>query len=290
MHVGHQKILAKLNEVAQDFGGESVLLTFDPHPRQVLQPNSNIQLLSTLSEKVALLETTGLQHLIVHPFSIAFSQTTSQAFIEHILVKQIGAKKLVIGYDHHFGKNREGSFEHLKAFGPTYGFDVAEIPAQDVEAVAVSSTKIRQALVLGDVQTANKYLGHPFLVMGTVEHGQQVGRNLGFPTANIALEGAHKLLPADGVYAVEILLPNHTKVFKGMANIGFRPTVNGASRTLEVFIFDFDGDLYNQKLAIYFHNRMREERRFDGLPALQKQLQTDELAVRHFFEAVKNGN
>jgi riboflavin kinase/FMN adenylyltransferase len=282
VHIGHKKILGKLNEVARENGGDSVLITFHPHPRQVLDPGSNVQLISTLEEKIVLLEQTGLQHLIVHPFSKAFADTTSQQFIEDILVHQIGVKKLVIGYDHHFGKNREGSFEHLKANGPTYGFDVEEIPAQDVNEVAVSSTKIRQALLAGDVTTANTYLGHPFLVMGQVISGAQLGRKMGFPTANISLNAPEKLLPADGVYAVELSV--NQKIFKGMGNIGFRPTVDGANRSLEVHLFDFDGDLYGQQVAVLFHQRMRPEHKFENLTALQNQLVADRQAVMQFFK------
>lgn len=283
VHIGHRKILDKLNEVARENGGASVLITFHPHPRQVLDPDSPVRLISTLEEKIALLAQTGLQNLIIHPFSRAFAQTTSQQFIEDILVRQVGVKKLVIGYDHHFGKNREGSFEHLKANGPTYGFDVEEIPAQDVNEVAVSSTKIRQALNAGDVATANAYLGHPFLVMGRVVSGAQLGRTMGFPTANIALNAPEKLLPADGVYAVEITV--HQKTYRGMGNIGFRPTVNGAHRSLEVHLFDFEGDLYEQQATVLFHQRMRAEQKFENLAALQIQLALDRQSVQRFFES-----
>jgi riboflavin kinase / FMN adenylyltransferase len=280
VHIGHKKILQKLNEVAREIGGESVLLTFHPHPRQVLQPDLEVKLITGLQEKIALLKNEKLDHLIIHPFSIPFSRTSSLDFVRSILVEQIGAKKLVIGYDHHFGKNREGTFAHLQKYGPTYGFDVAEIPAQDIEEVAVSSTKIRQALQSGDIRTANQYLGHPFRVVGKVVAGKKIGRELGFPTANISPESPEKIFPADGVYAVQVYRAGQAQPLSGMCNIGFRPTVLGTDRTLEVFLFDFDADLYDQQLEVHFINHIRAEQKFPDLQALKKQLEVDQIQAR----------
>jgi riboflavin kinase/FMN adenylyltransferase len=280
VHIGHKKILHKLREVAHEINGESVLLTFHPHPRQILQPDMSVKLITGLQEKISLLEQSGLDHLIIHPFTKDFSRTTSQEFIRNILVERIGARKLVIGYDHHFGRNREGSFTHLKAHGPTYGFEVSEIPAQDIDAVAVSSTKIRAALEAGDIRTANQYLGHAYRVLGEVVSGQQLGRQLGYPTANIAPESADKLFPADGVYAVQVFFEGVEKSLPGMCNIGCRPTVSGRDRTLEVFLFDFESDLYGQILEVHFVDRIREEQKFPDLEALKARLQADEQAAR----------
>lgn len=286
VHYGHRKILARLNEVAVKNGGESVLLTFHPHPRMVLQPDLDIKLITTLEEKIALLAETGLQHLIIHPFTREFSRTPSEEFIRNILVEQIGARKLVIGYDHHFGKNREGSFEHLKAYGPTYGFDVEEIPEQDIEEVAVSSTKIRKALEDGDVATASTFLGRPFSLSGKVVTGAQIGRQIGFPTANIQCANAEKILPADGVYAVRCRINGEPTHRKGMANLGIRPTVNGADRKLEVYLFDFKGNLYENQIEVSFLKRIREERQFTDLDSLVVQIHIDEEAVKKYFAQI----
>lgn len=277
VHIGHQRIIQRLNQVAEKFGGESVLLTFDPHPRQVLQPEVNLNLLTTLTEKIALLEKTGLQHLIIHPFTLEFSRTSSLDFVRDLLVNRIGVKKLVIGYDHHFGRNREGSFEHLKEFGPVYGFDVEEISAQLIDEVAVSSTKVRNALNSGAVEQAKDYLGHPYTIQGVVTAGQQLGRTLGFPTANLQLESHHKLIPAHGVYAgyATILGRRHPC----MCNIGVRPTLGQTQTVVEVHLLHFHGDIYHQTLELELYHRLRDEKKFEGLDALKIQLQKDALAA-----------
>ena len=257
VHLGHQRIIQHLKEVAQKENGETVLLTFHPHPRLVLFPDQPLSLLNTQSEKEMLLAKAGIDHLVVQPFTKEFSQLTSIEFIRNVLVSRIGTKKLVIGYDHHFGHNREGSFEHLKEFGPVYGFTVEEISAQDVDNVNVSSTRIRHALNSGNVATANTYLGYQYFLSGKVVKGKQLGRTLGYPTANIEVEDRNKLIPADGIYAVKVGYDND--IFQGMLSIGMNPTVNGTSRTIEVNIFNFDKDVYGETLTIYFHNRIREE-------------------------------
>lgn len=274
VHVGHQKILERLKEVARKNNGETVLLTYWPHPRLVLYPEqTDLKLLNTFEEKAGLLREQGIDHLLRIPFTKDFSNTTSEDFIKKLLVDQIGTKKLVIGYDHRFGKNREGSFEHLKANSSKYGFDVEEISRQDVEDVAVSSTKIRTGLFEGDVATASHLLGRPYRMMGRVVKGEKIGRMIGFPTANIEIEFKHKLVPADGSYAVLVYRDNTP--LKGMLNIGNRPTVGGKSRTIEVNLFDFDEDIYGENIAIDFIDRIRNEVKFDDIETLTKQLHKD---------------
>ncbi|TNE26239.1 MAG: bifunctional riboflavin kinase/FAD synthetase [Bacteroidetes bacterium] len=281
VHVGHRRILQRLVEVAKQVDGESVLLTFHPHPRTVLQPDMELKLLTNLDEKIRLLEATGLDHLIIHPFTLDFSRTSSLEFVRNLIVNKIGAKHLVIGYDHHFGRNREGSFEHLVEFGPVYGFDVEEIPAQDVDDVKVSSTKIRAALSEGDVESAAAYLTCPFLLTGRVVKGDQIGQTIGFPTANLEINDPNKLIPADGVYAVKVNFPQRPDaVAKGMCNIGHRPTVHGTERRIEVNILDFDGNLYGEKLVIEFVSRIRSEQKFESVDDLKQQLKRDEEDAR----------
>lgn len=274
VHVGHRKIINRLNQIAKKIGGESVLLTFDPHPRMVLFPDDHgLELITTIDEKVALLEQAGVDNLIIHPFTKEFSRLSSLDFIREILVDKIGTSVLVIGYDHHFGRNREGSFEHLRESGPLYGFDVEEISVQDVDNVAVSSTKIRKALQEGDVSTANKYLAHPFQLTGTVVHGDKLGRELGFPTANIQIDDKHKVIPANGVYACYVLIAD--RKLKGMLNIGNRPTVNGTEKRVEVNIFDMDEELYGEEVTLMLQERIRDEKRFDSVDSLKARLAVD---------------
>lgn len=280
VHVGHRKIINRLNQIAKKIGGESVLLTFDPHPRMVLFPDDHgLELITTIDEKVALLEQAGVDNLIIHPFTKEFSRLSSLDFIREILVDKIGTSVLVIGYDHHFGRNREGSFEHLRESGPLYGFDVEEISVQDVDNVAVSSTKIRKALQEGDVSTADKYLAHPFQLTGTVVHGDKLGRELGFPTANIQIDDKHKVIPANGVYACYVLIAE--RKLKGMLNIGNRPTVNGSEKRVEVNIFDMDEELYGEEVTLMLQERIRDEKRFDSVDSLKARLAVDKnLALR----------
>jgi riboflavin kinase/FMN adenylyltransferase len=276
VHIGHQKIIARLKEVATQHGGETVLITLYPHPRMVLFPDDNdLQLLSTQDEKTDLLRKYGIDHLVVIPFSKEFARLTSLEFVRDILVDKIGVKSLVIGYDHHFGRNRAGSIEQLRELAPQFHFEVEEIPAQDIDHVNVSSTKIREALLNGEVETAKQYLGHTYSLQGTVVEGDKLGRTIGYPTANIEIGDKHKLIPADGVYAVHVLVGNER--FGGMLNIGYRPTVEGKKRTTEVNIFDFERDLYGQQLKIEFEARLRNEQKFTGLDALKEQLAQDKV-------------
>jgi riboflavin kinase/FMN adenylyltransferase len=274
VHLGHQKILGRLKELAARKQGETVLLTYWPHPRLILQPEDNsLRLLTTLTEKVKLLEELGVDHLIILPFTKELSQMSSEEFIREILVEKVQTKTLVIGYDHKFGKNREGSFEYLKSHSHLFGFDMEEISRQDVDDLAVSSTKIRTALAQGDISTASKYLGRPYFLSGQVVKGQQIGRSIGFPTANIQVVDKYKLLPRDGAYAV------YAEVgairYKAILNIGDRPTVDGKKKTIEAHLIDFDGDVYGQELSIHFQEFLREEERFENLDALKNQLLID---------------
>jgi len=282
VHLGHQTIIARLKELSLKFDGQSVVITYHPHPRLVLQPNNTeLELLNTLPEKIARLEQLGVDHLLIIPFDSTFASLTSEDFIRKILVDVVHTRKLVIGYDHHFGKNREGCFDHLVEYGPKYGFDVEEIPAQDIDQVAVSSTKIREALRKGDIQAANHYLGYAYPFNGKVMKGRQLGRKIEFPKANLEIVPNRKLIPANGVYAVNVIVNN--AIFNGMMNIGFRPTVSDEKvRTIEVHIFDFDNDIYEKEIKVRMITRIRDEIRFNGIDELREQLKKDKL------EALKN--
>lgn len=274
VHVGHQKILDRLREIASRNNGETVVITFWPHPRLVLHPEDDtLKLLNTFEEKAELLKEQGIQHLIRIPFTKEFSQYTSEEFIQKILVETIGTRKLVIGYDHRFGHNREGSFEQLKINAPRYGFEVEEIPRQDVDHVGVSSSKIRKALEEGDIDTTSHFLARPYALTGRVVMGDKLGRLLGYPTANIEIDTKYKLIPADGIYAVTVLHEHTT--YKGMLYIGNRPTVNGTKRNIEVNIFDFAKDIYGESLTLYFHKLIRGDAKFSDLEGLKAQLGID---------------
>lgn len=274
VHVGHQKILNRLREIASRNNGETVVITFWPHPRLVLHPEDDtLKLLNTFEEKAELLKEQGIQHLVRIPFTKEFSQYTSEEFIQKIVVETIGTRKLVIGYDHRFGHNREGSFEQLKINAPRYGFEVEEIPRQDVDHVGVSSSKVRKALEEGDIDTATHFLARPYTLTGRVVMGDKLGRLLGYPTANIEIDTKYKLIPADGIYAVTILHEHTT--YKGMLYIGNRPTVNGTKRNIEVNIFDFAKDIYGESLTLYFHKLIRGDAKFSDLEGLKVQLGID---------------
>lgn len=274
VHLGHQKLISRLKDVAKGASGETVLLTFSPHPRMVLFPDDNeLKLLNSIPEKIELLERYGVDHLIIYPFTKEFSRLTSTEFVRNILVNSIQTKRLVIGYNHHFGRNREGSFEHLKEYGPLYGFEVEEIPAKDIDHIQISSTKIRNALLIGDIKTATTYLGHEYTLTGTVVKGKQLGRTIGFPTANIQVNDNYKLIPGDGVYAVKVKYKSN--FYGGMLNIGNNPTVEGKGKSIEVNIFDFDKAIYGDEVTIYFIGRLRDEVKFNNLDELKEQLAKD---------------
>ena len=279
VHFGHKIIIDRLKEIAKNQNGETVLLTFSPHPRMVLFPDDhNLQLINTLGEKIKLLEKAGIDHLIIHPFTKAFSRISSMQFVRDIIVNELNIYKLVIGYNHHFGRNREGSFEHLKQYAPLYGFEVEEISAQLIDDVSISSTKIRKALLSGNVSKAADYLGYNYTLQGRVIEGQQIGRTIGFPTANLMVLDESKLIPKDGVYAVYVEVTGQS--FKGMMNIGNNPSLKFKKHSIEVHIFDFDSDIYNEQIEVRFIKHIREEICFENLNDLKIQLEQDKANVK----------
>jgi riboflavin kinase/FMN adenylyltransferase len=287
VHYGHRIILDKLMENANRHHGETVLITFDPHPRKVLFPDDqSLKLLTTLDEKKKLLEKLGIEHLVICPFTEKFSRMGAFEFIRDILVNKIGVHKLMIGYDHQFGRNREGSWVQLEENAQLFGFELEEIPAQDIDDIKVSSTKIRKALAEGRVELAKQYLGYAYTIEGTVMHGDKVGRSLGYPTANIQLSSPDKLTPGQGVYAVTVQLEETTHY--GMLNSGMRPTVSAEQKhpSLEVHIFDFEGDLYGQSIQVTFHQKIRDELKFESRKALIEQLNKDQQRVQFYFNTL----
>jgi riboflavin kinase/FMN adenylyltransferase len=284
VHIGHQKIISRLKEVAQQKGGETVILTFFPHPRMILHPDDlNIKLISTMDEKAELMKSLGIDHLIITPFTRDFSNLNPQEYIKDILVEKIGTTHIIIGYDHRFGKDRSGGLAELQNYASEFGYEVEEIPEQDIDDVAISSTKIRNALLSGDVKTAESFLGYPFHLSGKVIKGDQIGRTIGFPTANLFIEESYKLIPSDGIYAVSVDFKSgqlKNKSAKGMAYIGHRPTINGMSRNIEVNIFDFNEDIYGETIRLNFLKYLRDDQKFNSLNELKEQLAKDEVGGR----------
>ena len=282
VHYGHQKIIKRLCELAKSTGGESVILTFFPHPRLIIDPeNQDLKMINTINEKAKILDSLGVDHLIITPFTRDFSNLTPAEYIQNILVDTIGIKHLIVGYDHRFGKDRKGGLQDLEAFSKNFNYKIEQIPDQDINDVAVSSTKIRTALLDGDVALAANYLGYNFSLHGRVIKGDKIGRTIGFPTANIFVEETYKLIPSDGIYAVTVELNN--QVFKGMAYIGQRPTINGMTRNIEVNIFDFNQEIYGQDITMTFLEFLRHDVKFTGLEALKEQLQKDKEATLDYF-------
>ncbi|KAA5827616.1 bifunctional riboflavin kinase/FAD synthetase [Algibacter amylolyticus] len=281
VHIGHQKIIKRLIKTGEAEGLQSVILTFFPHPRMVLQKDSNIKLINTINERHDILEDSGLDFLVIKTFTKEFSRLSAEDFVKQILVEKLNAKKVIIGYDHRFGRNRNADINNLKTFGETYGFAVEEISAQDIDDVAVSSTKIRTALMEGDVERANSYLGYPFMLTGIVTKGKGLGKQLGFPTANIHIEEDYKLIPKQGSYIVSSTI-NDIEVY-GMMNIGVNPTVSGSVQTIEVHFFDFEADIYNQTIKINLLQRIRDEQKFDSVEALKHQLANDKITALAYF-------
>lgn len=282
VHKGHKSILEKLIKSSKSSGCESVVLTFFPHPRMVLQQNSDLKLLNTIDEKAALLEKEGIDNLIIHPFDIAFSRLTAEEFVKDILVDSLNICKIIIGHDHRFGRNRTANIDDLIRFGKEYGFEVEKISALEINEVSVSSTKIRNALNEGNVNVANDFLGYPYFINGTVVLGKQLGRTINFPTANIQPNESYKLIPANGVYAASSEIDG--KTVYAMMNIGTRPTVNGIGTTIEVHYHDFDGDLYGKQLKVSLHHRMRDEIKFESFDALKQQLEKDRQQSLAYFK------
>ncbi|NMH28206.1 bifunctional riboflavin kinase/FAD synthetase [Flavobacterium silvaticum] len=273
VHIGHRKIISRLTAAAKEESAQSLVLTFFPHPRMVLKSGEGVKLLSTMYEKARLLADLGLQSLVVHPFDADFSQMSAEEFVSEVLVKSFGTKKIIVGHDHRFGKDRSANFDDLVRFGEQFGFKVEQIPAEQIDDISVSSTKIRNALAQGDIPLANSYLGYEYLIGGTVVHGKKLGRTIGFPTANISLNDSGKLIPSNGVYAVKSNIDGREVL--GMMNIGNRPTVDGNNLSIEVNYFDFDADLYDREIEVFFVERLRDEQKFASIDALKEQLHAD---------------
>lgn len=283
VHLGHQKIIDQLNLEAEKIGGESVLLTFDPHPRIVLFPqNHNVQLIQTLDEKFQVLDKFNLKNVVLVPFTKEFSELSAIDFVDQILVGNLKAKKVVIGYDHQFGRNREGNIEFLKSVSEKYGFEVIEISAKSIDEINISSTKIRDSLLRGDVGTAKLFLSRPYEISGTVIQGNQLGRTIGFPTANIRVDSDLKLIPSNGVYAVRVKI--FDELHFGVLNIGTKPTVNQTNeKSIEVYIFDFDSEIYGEFISLFFEKQIRNEEKFANLDELKKAISNDEVICRQYF-------
>ncbi|MEG0848443.1 bifunctional riboflavin kinase/FAD synthetase [Flavobacterium plurextorum] len=281
VHIGHKKILERITQNTENGRYESLVLTFFPHPRMVLQEKSEIKLLNTIAEKTKLLEATGIENLIIHPFDESFSRLTAEEFVHSILVDQFHIQKIIIGHDHRFGRNRTANIDNLIAYGAEYGFEVEQISAQEIQDVSVSSTKIRKALTDGKMDLANEYLGYDYFLSGKIVKGKQLGRTIGFPTANIEIEEDYKLIPKTGVYAVKALI-DQKEVF-GMMNIGFNPTVNGQKQTIEVNLFDFDADIYDKKIEVSLLHFLREEQKFGSIDLLKEQLNQDRINALAFI-------
>lgn len=288
VHLGHRKIIARLHDLAKTINGESVIFTFDPHPRKVVAPDeTTLRLLTTLEEKIVLFEQSGIDHLIIYPFTPEFSKLTYEEFVEQVLVGKIHTKFLVVGYDHKFGKNRQGDFEFLKKCADRHEFQIEKLDVLLMNESHISSTKIREAIQQGDFETANAFLGYPFTLHGTVVEGQKLGRKIQFPTANIQASDPDKIIPGYGVYAVEITVKNQT--FQGMLNIGSRPTVNNNAdnRSIEVHIFDFESDIYGDTVELVFFKKLREEQKFLSIDALKEQLAKDKTDTLNYFQGLR---
>ena len=284
VHIGHRKILEKVTQNTETNKTESLVLTFFPHPRMVLKGQSEVKLLNTIGEKIDLLEKMGVQNLVIHPFDETFSQLTAEEFVRTVLVEKFHIQKIIIGHDHRFGRNRTANIDDLIAFGKQYHFEVEQISVQEIKDVSISSTKIRNALNEGNMTLANDYLGYEYFLTGNVSKGKQLGRTIGFPTANLQIEENQKLIPQNGVYVVKSII-NQKTVF-GMMNIGFNPTVAGEKLAVEVHYFDFDADLYDQKIRVSILEYLRSEQKFDSVTLLKEQLEKDEDAALTYIKSL----
>ena len=282
VHIGHKAILKRLVETAKKENLDSVVLTFFPHPRMVLQQKSDIKLINTINERTQLLENTGLEHLVIHPFTHAFSRLTALEYVRDILVNSLKAKKIIIGYDHRFGRNRNADIDDLKEFGKTYNFEVEEISAKELDDVAISSTKIRKALNEGDIDTANSYLGYHFMISGEVIKGKAIGRTIQYPTANLKLKESYKLVPKNGVYVVQSLIEGK-RIF-GITSIGTNPTVGGKEKTIETHFLNFNEDLYGKEITIEFLKFIRDEETFDSVEILRQEIIKDEKFAKQYLQ------
>ena len=281
VHLGHRKILERLTQNTENGEYESLVLTFFPHPRMVLQGESDVKLLSTLSEKIELLEKLGIQNLVIHPFDKTFSRLTAEEFVITVLVDQFHIQKIIIGHDHRFGRNRTANIDDLIAFGKQQDFEVEQISVQEIDAVSISSTKIRTALSAGNMALANEYLGYEYFLTGTVFKGKQLGSTIGFPTANLQIEESYKLIPRNGVYVIKSNI--NKKIVFGMMNIGFNPTVSGENLSIEIHYFDFDADLYHQKISVFILEYLRPEQKFDSVDLLKQQLGKDRKSALEYI-------
>ncbi|RZJ73319.1 bifunctional riboflavin kinase/FAD synthetase [Flavobacterium sp.] len=284
VHVGHKKIIARLLQTAKEEDCESAILTFFPHPRMVLQSDSDIRLLNTIEEKAELLAEIGLDNLVIHPFDKAFSRLTAEEFVKSVLVEQCKIEKIIIGHDHRFGRNRTATIDDLIEYGNLYGFGVEQLSAQEVDEVSVSSTKIREALNNGDMKKANEYLGYEYFLTAKVVKGRQLGRTIGFPTANLDVSASYKLIPKQGVYVAKATIDG--KEYRGMMNIGTNPTVDGQDLSVEVNFLDFEGDLYGRELKVSILHRLRDEEKFGSLDILKAEIAKDRLATIAYFESL----
>lgn len=282
MHLGHQKIIKQLIKAAKDINGETVLITFYPHPRSIINAAEPVKLLQNQNEKIAKLRALGLDHLLVLPFTSEFSKLTAVDFVKTILMANLNCHSLVLGYDHHFGNNREGNLSFLQANATKFNLQIIEIPAKEIDAIKISSTKIRNSLIEGEIETANSFLGYPYEINGVVIHGHQLGRTIGFPTANVAVSDINKLIPKSGVYAIKAVILSQT-VF-GMLNIGTNPTVqDSSSLNIEAHLFDYDRDIYGESITLQLITYIRTEQTFNSVNELTKQLKQDEIFVRNYF-------
>lgn len=278
VHTGHLQIIKQLKEEAKKINGESVIITFDPHPRMIISSGkSPIHLLNTLDEKIELLKKQKIGHLVVVPFTKKFSEETAEEYIEDFLVKKFHPHTVIIGYDHHFGNQRKGNYKLLEAYAPQCNFEVKEIPEHVLNQITISSTKIREALLNCDIEIANKYLGYDYFFEGLVIDGNKLGRTLGYPTANLNLNDKNKLVPGNGIYAVQVTIGNEQLVLNGMMSIGIRPTIANSERTIEVNIFDFDKDIYGEKMRVYVKKYLREEKKFNDLDELKNAIAQDKI-------------
>ncbi len=295
VHTGHVQILRQISEEAKKINGESVIITFDPHPRMVItQDKCEIKLLNTLEEKIALLEENGIDHLAIVPFTKAFSEQSAEKYISEFLVNKFHPHTIIIGYDHHFGNERKGSYKLLENYAEEFNFQLKEIPKHVLNAVTISSTKIRDAILNSDIETANKYLGYDYFFEGKVVEGEKIGRTLGYPTANLEIADIHKLIPGNGIYAVTVEVigqgprvnRKNIQQIKGMMSIGVRPTIDNSKRTIEVNIFDFDKNIYGQILRVFVKKYLREEKKFSGMEELKDAIAKDKINAMEYFLSI----
>jgi riboflavin kinase/FMN adenylyltransferase len=274
VHIGHNKILTKLVEESKKNNLSSLIMTFFPHPRMVLQKSQEIKMIDTIDEKIHLFEKTGVDNLIIQPFDENFSKIRAKEFVEEILVKKLKIKHIIIGYNHRFGKDREASVDDLKKFGLNYMFTVEEIAAQEIHSIAISSTKIRNAILKGEIKKCNEYLGRNFMLTGEVVHGDGLGKKINFPTANIEIPETYKIIPKNGVYLVKAII--NSEIYFGMMNIGVRPTIGGENKSLEIHFFNFKDNIYNKTFSVEIICKIRDEEKFSSIDELKIQLKKDE--------------